>query len=181
MMSLNLSEVIFLDLGGEINHFYLQGILYIDSTLPAESKLNIIKGFMDTTDEATSLGYSGNQRLLEITNPDRLYCALKDIATRRGIVMMDSQPIPKKIDRALHGLYFKLDDQSYIVINPNRSREVMAETLAHELGHFMLHRDNLNGVLYNSDRGYREFKEVEANCFAIRLIHFLSHKLQGGF
>lgn len=96
------------------------------------------------------------------------------IAKHLGITV---QVVP--LDDHLSGMSFVKDGHSVIVVNashhPNRQRF----TLAHELGHHVLHKDYLSenvhvdtAVLARNDRSSAgiDSKEVQANTFAAELL-----------
>jgi len=77
------------------------------------------------------------------------------------------------------GLFVIKDDKPFIAYNLNQSKKRRRFTIAHELGHFILHSkskslfiDKNNSVLYrNSESSTGEYlKEREANAFAAALL-----------
>ncbi|MGJ8592203.1 MAG: ImmA/IrrE family metallo-endopeptidase [Aquaticitalea sp.] len=77
------------------------------------------------------------------------------------------------------GLFVMKHDTPYIAFNSNHSKKRRRFTIAHELGHFILHSkskslfvDKNKSVMYrNSDSSSGEFlKEREANAFAAALL-----------
>jgi len=77
------------------------------------------------------------------------------------------------------GLFVIKDDKPYIAYNLNQSKKRRRFTIAHELGHFILHSrskslfiDKNESIMYrNSESSTGEFlKEREANAFAAALL-----------
>jgi len=77
------------------------------------------------------------------------------------------------------GLFVIKDDKPYIAYNLNQSKKRRRFTIAHELGHFILHSkskslfiDKNKSIMYrNSESSTGEFlKEREANAFAAALL-----------
>ena len=86
------------------------------------------------------------------------------------------------LDDEISGMIENNSDSFIITINTNDSRVRKRFTIAHELGHYMLHR-NLIGIGLDDDRAYRSTKggkyhnisigpaeEREANRFAANLL-----------
>lgn len=112
--------------------------------------------------------------------------AVEDIAVREG-AQIDYQDL----DDDVSGLLVRRDDQAIIVVNvrhhPNRQRF----TIAHELGHYVLHKDSpavfVDNFLvhFREDRSTRrryDPREQEANVFAANLLlpeRFLRAELKG--
>ena len=64
---------------------------------------------------------------------------------------------------------------TYIVIDEKRDRQERRFTLAHEIGHYMLHiRDNGRGFVMDTDAR----KESEAELFAGALIYFIDQRMK---
>lgn len=95
------------------------------------------------------------------------------IASHLGIIVEYKDPKDDTISGAIH----RELNRTVIYINseqpPNRQRF----TLAHELGHFILHKDmkafvdgKKTQILLRSKQGEKSQKEVEANCFAAALL-----------
>ncbi|MGL5719433.1 MAG: ImmA/IrrE family metallo-endopeptidase [Alphaproteobacteria bacterium] len=61
-----------------------------------------------------------------------------------------------------------------IIVNSNDTYERQRFTIAHEIGHFVLHgkdsQDTAEDVLYREPWASTDYKEQEANCFAANLI-----------
>ncbi len=71
-------------------------------------------------------------------------------------------------------MVFPDEHKTYIVIDEKRSRQERRFTLAHEIGHYMLHiRDN--GRDFCTETG--EQREIEADLFAGALIHFIDQRI----
>ncbi|MBU2015925.1 MAG: ImmA/IrrE family metallo-endopeptidase [Alphaproteobacteria bacterium] len=112
--------------------------------------------------------------VLAKTGLDSLPIPVDRVAKNLGIVV---QHLP--LDDELSGMSFVKDGLSVIVINaghhPNRQRF----TLAHELGHHILHREYLLNnvhvdkvVLHRNNRSSDgvDNKEIQANAFAAELL-----------
>lgn len=104
------------------------------------------------------------------------------------------------LDDALSGMAFVKDNQAVVVVNtlhhPNRQRF----TIAHELGHILLHRDLLAREVH-VDKTFNvkpaavlrrdavaasgtDYREIEANAFASELLMprtWLEREIQGGW
>ena len=102
---------------------------------------------------------------------------LQDKPVRLGVLAQDLGINVKlsALGRGLSGLIESKDGNYTIKINRHETRERQRFTLAHEIAHFLLHRDviDLNGeirdnVLYRS--GQPERLEYEANRLAADLI-----------
>ena len=92
----------------------------------------------------------------------------------------DFNDIDKSFNDNISGFISKDDGISKIYINKNRPKNRQYFTLAHELGHFFLHKEQLekkgeildiDNVLFRQDGTYFSSKEeMEANFFAAELI-----------
>ena len=94
-----------------------------------------------------------------------------------------SDELPSRISGAI--AYDKEKERFIILINPTKSKTRQYFTLAHELGHYMLHAEHLKqeelivdhdniwgegNILYREDNGVSRDMEIEANNFAASLI-----------
>jgi Zn-dependent peptidase ImmA (M78 family) len=81
----------------------------------------------------------------------------------------------------ISGMLVINDKDAVIAINPMQSPERKRFTIAHELGHFVLHKENNNSVFvdrdfivkYRSNKPYSELEvrqEQEANAFAAAIL-----------
>lgn len=85
---------------------------------------------------------------------------------------------PMALDSDISGFFVIKDDKPFIMFNENESEQRQRFTIAHELGHFLLHKktslfiDKTDIVLYrNSESATGELlKEREANAFAASLL-----------
>ena len=85
---------------------------------------------------------------------------------------------PANLDSSISGLFVIKEQKPYIRFNNNESPQRQKFTIAHELGHYVLHKDiplfveKNEAVLYrNMDSTTGELlKEKEANAFAASLL-----------
>lgn len=86
---------------------------------------------------------------------------------------------PSDFNDEVSGLFVIKDDKPYIAYNQNQGKKRSRFTIAHELGHFLLHSKNKSlfvdknkSIMYrNSESSTGEFlKEREANAFAAALL-----------
>ncbi|MBR6823137.1 MAG: ImmA/IrrE family metallo-endopeptidase [Clostridia bacterium] len=88
-----------------------------------------------------------------------------DLADKLGIFLL-REDLGKEID----GFYVKSRGRSFICVNSSLPDHLMRLTLAHELGHAVLHPD-LNSVWLKQHTLYAGSKyEKEADLFAIHLL-----------
>jgi Zn-dependent peptidase ImmA (M78 family) len=102
---------------------------------------------------------------------------LKKIAKAWGLEIY-----PEPLDGELSGIIIVDDSKKAIVINSKDSKERQTFTIAHELGHFHLHKPT--GVIVDNDSNLKSFsmnrdpnsklgknvQEIEANQFAAELL-----------
>ena len=74
----------------------------------------------------------------------------------------------------ISGLFFKKNNKLYIGVNSSQSEHRKRFTLAHEIGHFLLHTDesfhfDQDNVLYRAD-SILSSTETEANHFAAEIL-----------
>jgi Zn-dependent peptidase ImmA (M78 family) len=98
----------------------------------------------------------------------QLYNTLKELAVKRDIHVFE-----RKGPKQLHGFIAFMPKQTFIFINKYLSISEKSFTLAHELGHYMRHRNNLNSLLYDSDYGYHDLIEQEADAYGNRLLRLV--------
>lgn len=104
-----------------------------------------------------------------------------EICTRLGIIVQQTEEFPDDVS----GVIFKENNQYYILVNKSHSIGRKSFTIAHELGHYILHKDLLDkenelvsyikswtgNVLPALPRSLEYNKmEAEANDFAARLL-----------
>ena len=105
----------------------------------------------------------------------RLYKRLLELAEKRGL-RIKQKAVWKPIRDKLHGFY--LNNQRLIVVNRHLSQAQKNFTLAHELGHYSLHRDT--AALARRFKTYKEFLgegEKEADRFAEKLLTLVTRGL----
>lgn len=79
-------------------------------------------------------------------------------------------------DDTLSGVIIRNEEKTLIGVNPLHSETRKRFTIAHELGHFFLHKADLyidrkeNVVLYRKKSKRFNLTESEANCFAAELL-----------
>jgi len=113
---------------------------------------------------------------------------VKKIAKKLGVNIK-----PEDLVFDISGLFVLKDGKAYIRYNNSESNERQRFTIAHELGHFILHKDsNSLFVDYNNNKEkvmFRNFdsstgeikKEREANAFAASLLmpnHFIRQEIK---
>lgn len=100
-------------------------------------------------------------------NTTAIYRVLKRLAKKRGIILIEAAPLPSMI----YGLWYYPKCFESISLNKAlRCPERRAFTLAHELGHSILHRNTIDTALYWKDPGYTLSIEREADAYAERLL-----------
>ncbi len=93
-----------------------------------------------------------------------------------------------ELDDDISGLFLSKDGQPYIRVNKNHDHKRQRFTIAHELGHFILHKDVSLFVDKSTRVFYRDLKsstgevlkEREANHFAASLLmpeHFIKDEI----
>lgn len=79
----------------------------------------------------------------------------------------------------ISGVFIKLGEKSYILVNKNMSEHKKKIVLAHELGHYALHRATPGAnALYCRDKRLIDRIEDEADRFAGKLLSLLERKEQ---
>ena len=101
-----------------------------------------------------------------------LYIALVELTESRNILLVEELP-PCGV-KHLRGLFWNNEEGSMIWINPTLSLAQKISTLAHELGHYMLHRTSGTNILHRGSTDQQ--KEREATEYGQRLIWFLIHR-----
>ncbi|ACV64382.1 hypothetical protein Dtox_3673 [Desulfofarcimen acetoxidans DSM 771] len=109
-----------------------------------------------------------------------IYTALKKLAKKRGIRAKEVL-FPDNLKDDFRGLYYDDSGVKLILINQEDNLEERIFTLAHELGHYALHREFLTCARwtcsYQEDEGHWKTVEDEADSFARRLIFFIKKGL----
>jgi Zn-dependent peptidase ImmA (M78 family) len=101
-----------------------------------------------------------------------LYRALTELTERRGISLIEDEPSEGMAD--VKGLFYSGQGWSMIWIKPSLPLAQKISTLAHELGHYMLHRTSGTNILHRGSTDQQ--KEREATEYGQRLIWFLIHR-----
>lgn len=84
----------------------------------------------------------------------------------------------ESLEDSVSGMLVIKDDQSVIVVNINHHPNRQRFTIAHELGHYFLHKNSANVFFDESLLFFRDdksaqgtkFQEIEANTFAAELL-----------
>lgn len=90
-----------------------------------------------------------------------------EILENLGVVV-----IPINIDAAFLGMFRILDGVSYVIYNTHADENVITQVLAHELGHYLYHKDYASEAEL-ADFGLSEESsiiEAQANTFAAHLL-----------
>ncbi len=108
---------------------------------------------------------------------------LRTICEHNDIILKE-----EKLEHDISGLLILKNDNTYILYNENENIRRQKFTIAHELGHFYLHKDSqmfvdTEKILYrNNESNKGEIKkEIEANCFAASLLmpeHFINDEIK---
>ena len=98
-----------------------------------------------------------------------LYITLVELTESKNILLVEELP-PCGV-KHLRGLFWNNEEGSMIWINPTLSLAQKISTLAHELGHFMLHRETGYSILESGTTDNQ--REREATEYGRRLIRFL--------
>ena len=115
------------------------------------------------------------QYIKEDDSPDRYRINVKQVAKDLGISLVNHD-----FPGGMSGVFIRQGDELYIGVNKSHSTQRKRFTIAHEIGHYILHsedvihHDNVNLespdiVLYRSD-SVSGHNEVEANAFAAELL-----------
>lgn len=124
------------------------------------------KSFKDIASKAIKLIKNSN-----IINPP---VPIKKIVKKLGLAI-----IPYDFGENISGALFVENDKAYIGINQNESLVRCRFTLAHELGHFVLHNEEKNSIfvdnkniqiLFRHSENPKDIIEKEANVFAANLL-----------
>mgnify|MGYP001298699784 FL=1 len=98
-----------------------------------------------------------------------LYKRLVKLAEQRNIVVVDHDNMP--VDVGFAGWYMYDQNENFIWIRPSLPLAKKISVLAHELGHFMLHRETGYSILESGTTDNQ--REREATEYGRRLIRFL--------
>jgi hypothetical protein len=106
---------------------------------------------------------------------DRVWQALENIAKKRGIEILVSD-LGQNFE--VRGFYVKNHKNiKFIVINKHVPNWYKPFVLAHELGHYQLHRSRFNISDYNKENQYHDIIKQEADRLGERLIRFIKRRL----
>ncbi len=96
---------------------------------------------------------------------------LVHLGTKRGIKMFADDFRGTPLEGEVRGFYIGKNEFNAIVVDSSLPEEQRQFTLAHELGHYALHR----GSAYNFDspKELKAKNEREADYFANRLLHWV--------
>jgi Zn-dependent peptidase ImmA (M78 family) len=106
---------------------------------------------------------------------DKLPVDVEAICKELGISIQrdDFKKINKKFNKHVSGVIYIKDNSKIIFINRDDSPQRQRFTIAHELGHYMLHRNNerllTDGVMI-SFRAFKNALEYEADDYAAKLL-----------
>jgi Zn-dependent peptidase ImmA (M78 family) len=98
---------------------------------------------------------------------------VKFLVQQEGIVIRE-----ESLEDSVSGMLVIKDNQSVIVVNINHHPNRQRFTIAHELGHYFLHKNSANVFFDESLLFFRDeksaqgikFQEIEANTFAAELL-----------
>lgn len=108
------------------------------------------------------------QDLLEKTNFLGVYPTPVDVIATEHFGYICSGFKPTKETENISGAVFHKKKQVYYNLNDNIRRQLF--TIAHELGHIVLHRDKGNIVDYRANENQLDPIENEANIFASEIL-----------
>ena len=112
---------------------------------------------------------------------DEVISILLETAKKLGIKVIETQ-LSDHSKSAVCGIYTRYEKQDLIFIEQNDSLDEKMFTLAHELGHHILHRHELNNrhfrSYYWSNNEYQLEKEIDADHFAWKLLSFIYQELR---
>jgi Zn-dependent peptidase ImmA (M78 family) len=114
-------------------------------------------------------------KLLENLNIDQIPIPVEEIAKRLDIKISYE---PFEGDLSVSGLLYRDNSHTIIGVNSNESDKRQRFTIAHELGHFILHEGDQLHVDHNFKVNFRNSvssqgsnsNEIEANAFAASLL-----------
>jgi len=104
------------------------------------------------------------EEVLEAFGKRTLPIAIEEVATHFGL------RIGKGPSEEFSGLLLRKDDSALIGINDNESPQRQRFTIAHEIGHYLLHPAKEAFVDYRNSSIPRTPKEREADAFAAALL-----------
>jgi len=115
------------------------------------------------------------EKVLTESNTDTVPVDLHKIAEKHGIMISEA---PSKRDD-ISGLLIKSKQKTFVGVNAFHHSNRKRFTIAHELGHYFLHKnedtfvdnnENLELVKFRDNTAPKTQEEREANCFAAALL-----------
>ncbi|TYO94471.1 ImmA/IrrE family metallo-endopeptidase [Desulfallas thermosapovorans] len=114
------------------------------------------------------------QRVRQVIDGKRRYVSMNQLTNRVKSILMETArnlgiqvletPFLNYYDAGIYGLYTRYKGVDVIIISSNVSQEEQTFTLAHELAHYILHREDLNDrycrYRYWNDNRYQNRKEA---------------------
>lgn len=111
----------------------------------------------------------------------KVMTVLWETARVLGIEVMEFQ-LPQYPQPPVRGLYTRYKNRDIILLNQDDSLGEKTFTLAHEMGHFVLHRHELSNrhlrTTYWSCNEYQVKKEIEADHFAWKLLALIYKEIR---
>lgn len=107
-----------------------------------------------------------------IKTKDLIYNRMLELARQRGIIVASCPLSTGTLGVFMHHRTKGVDA---IFLNSRLNAKDKRETLGHELGHYMLHKEAL--ILQKSNNGNDDKKEVEADKFSEKLIKIIERSL----
>jgi Zn-dependent peptidase ImmA (M78 family) len=99
------------------------------------------------------------------------------IDVRRAAASLELDVIEDRMDRSISGLLYRGDEAVIIGVNANHPPRRQRFTVAHEIGHYLLHKGRavvLDHVRMNfrdaTSSTATDFEEIQANAFAAELL-----------
>ena len=126
--------------------------------------------------------------LIKLADLEKPAIDIKKIANFLDVAVM-----PYDLGNEISGVLVLTDDKGTIGFNPSHTEQRRRFTIAHELGHYVLHKKNHNDVFVDRDfivmyrRGNDEYsdaeriQEQEANAFAASILmpqHLIENELK---
>jgi Zn-dependent peptidase ImmA (M78 family) len=117
------------------------------------------------------------QRLLDVHTMNEIPVPVEEIAKRIGVNVLAFD-----LGSDVSGMLHIKHDSASIGYNPNESKVRQRFTIAHELGHFILHREDKDKIFVDNENyfqikfrlattaDYQQQQEQEANAFAAALL-----------
>ncbi len=115
----------------------------------------------------------GSVQAVAAQNHGLVWERLCGLAAKRGIIVALEDFTPFAIGNYFDALYFTAKGTHYIAINSCLPEEKKDFVLAHELGHYALHKQKGN-LVFGIDPEHRLRYEEQANRFARLLLQMIS-------